>query len=55
MIMVLSLLDKQIIRAALIHWSFKYHAVEDEETRYVDKEAYENLVERIEKEIRNEI
>jgi len=51
---ILNRRDKLILLAALQHWSFKYHAVESAETRYIDKEAYQDLVERFEEEIRDE-
>jgi len=49
---ILNRRDKLILLAALQHWSFKYHAVESVETGYIDKEAYEDLVERFEKELK---
>jgi len=49
---ILNRRDKLILLAALQHWSFKRHAVEAIETSYIDKEAYQDLVERIEEELK---
>ena len=49
---ILNRRDKLILLAALKHWSFQNHAVENIKTRYIDKEAYRDLVERFEEELK---
>jgi len=49
---ILNRKDKLILLAALQHWHFKKRAVEDAKTRYIDKEAYRDLVERFEEELK---
>jgi len=49
---ILNRRDKLILLAALKHWHFKKRAVEDARTSYIDKEAYQDLVERFEEELK---